>query len=114
MREPSSPESKWAWWESAVAGRSPPIVEEEPHPGFYKLRRWPRLPYWLPVYVWIESPIDPETGELVDDERIRCEVDGKAANAKTRWTWFAHHPITEEEFQWLTALSPLLPSRKPK
>jgi len=118
MREPSSPEQRWAWWEAAVAGRDPPVHDNEPQAGFFAVRKfhygqWARGPF-VPVRVWWEpGEIDPETGELLTDERCLAEVDGKPVNPWRSWTWIARRPISLSEWEWLRAQSPLLPSKPP-
>lgn len=112
VREPSSPEQKWDWWERAVAGEDPPRYEDEPHVGLYKVRRWPRLQYWLPARIDLVSPTDPDTGELIAPEYYVAEIDGTRRNAIKVWTWL--HPITEDEHQWLTATRPLQPTKPPR
>ena len=57
--------------------------------------------------------ICPESGELMSDERWLAEIDGKRADPWKIWMRVASHPITEEEYQWLMALSPLLPNKIP-
>lgn len=119
MRTPSSLAERWAWWEAAVAGESPPIHDGEPHQGFFAVRRfrygqWVKGPF-VPARVWWEDgEIDPETGELLSDERCRAEIDGRRANPWSTWTWLARRPISEDEFQWLMALRPLLPTKIPQ
>lgn len=119
MREPSSPEQRWAWWESAVAGHDPPVFEDQPQAGFFAARKfrygeWARGPL-VPARLWWEpGEIDPETGELMSDERLCGEIDGVRINPWRRWTWLASRPIPLSEWQWLRAQSPLLPSRIPQ
>lgn len=119
MRQPSSPAERWAWWEAAVAGQDPPVHDGEPHAGFFKVRRfsygkWVKGPF-VPACIWWESgEIDPETGELLSPEILRCEIDGRRADPWSKWTWLARRPITEAEYQWLKALSPLLPTKIPE
>ena len=118
MRSPTSPEQKWAWWEAAVDGRNPPTFDDEPHAGFFAVRRfrygeWAKGPL-VPARIWIEpGEIDPETGELLSDERFRAEVDGKPADPWRAWTWLARRPVPLSEWEWLRALSPLLPTKIP-
>ncbi len=112
MREPSSSASKWAWWEAAVAGENPPIHEREPEVGYYRVRRWPRKPFWLPARIWLEpGEVDPETGELMSDERYCAEIDGERKNPFVVWTWL--QPITEDEWKWLKATRNLQPEKMP-
>jgi hypothetical protein len=102
VREPSSPNARWAWWEAAVAGEEPPVYEGEPQAGFFAVRRfryadWPTGPF-VPARVWWEpGEIDPETGELLSDERCKAEIDG----------------VSVDPWRWLRAMSPLLPTRLP-
>jgi hypothetical protein len=109
---------KWAWWEDACEGRDPPVYEDQPQAGFYAVRRfrygaWVKGP-WVPARIWIEpGEIDPETGELLSDERFRAEIDGKPADPWRSWTWLARKPIPQSEYEWLKALSPLLPTKIP-
>jgi hypothetical protein len=118
VRQPTTPEARWTWWEAAVAGEAPPTHEDEPQAGFYAVRRfrygeWAKGPL-VPARVWWEAEIDPETGELLSDERPRAEIDGKPVNPWSTWTWLARRPIPESEWRWLKALSPLLPTKIPR
>ncbi len=118
MRRPSTPEERWSWWEQAVAGDVPPIFEDEPHQGFYAVRKFPYGAWvkgpMVPARIWWEpGEIDPATGELLSDERLRGEIDGRPVNPWRKWTWIAKHPIRETEWKWLKAQSPLLPSKPP-
>lgn len=118
MRQPTTPAQRWAWWEASIDGQPLPIHEDEPETGFYAVRRfrygdWVRGPL-VPARVWWEpGEIDPETGELLTDEKCRAEIDGQPVNPWRKWTWIARRPISETEWQWLKALSPLLPTKIP-
>ncbi len=95
-----------------------PVHEGEPQAGFYAVRKfrygeWPTGPF-IPARIWWEpSQIDPETGELLSDEQCRAEVDGQRVDPWRDWTWIARRPISETEWKWLRAMSPLLPKRIP-
>ena len=118
MRRPSTAAERWAWWESAVAGENPPIHEDEPHEGFFATRRfkygqWVKGPF-VPARLWWEpGPTDPETGELLSDEQLRGEIDGQRINPWRAWVYLAKRPITEDEWKWLRAQAPLLPTKIP-
>lgn len=119
MRRPSTSSERWAWWEAAVAGESPPVHENDPQAGFYAVRKfaygqWARGPYVPARIWWRDGETDPETGELASDERCLAEIDGKEVNPWTAWTYLAKRPIPESEWRWLKAQSPLLPNRPPK
>jgi hypothetical protein len=118
MREPSTLEQRWAWWEAAVAGQEPPVHEMDPHAGFYAVRKfpygqWAQGPF-VPARIWWEADIDPETGELASPEECRAEIDGVFVNPWSTWTWLARRPISESEWKWLKAQSPLLPTKVPR
>ena len=63
----------WAWWQAALAGKAPPVHENEPQQGFYRVAN-------DPVAIWFEA------GEAVAMRRDR-EVD-----AGEVWTWACRKP----------------------
>lgn len=119
MRQPSSLQDRWKWWEAAISSLPEPIHENEVHCGFFRVRKfpygeWPTGPY-VPARIWLDPcDVDEETGELLAPEQYRAEIDGRAANPWSVWTWLAANPVTEEEYQWLKAMSPLLPKSPPQ
>lgn len=118
MRRPTSADERWRWWEAALAGENPPVHEQEPHAGFYAVRKfpygiWPKGPF-IPARVWWEpGELDSDTGELLSDEKCFAEIDGERVNPWTTWTWLSKHPISENQWDWLRAMSPLLPKKPP-
>lgn len=50
-----------------------------PVPGIYRLRLSKGAP-WSAVRIWDEAERCPETGELMEDERFRCLVNGRDVN----------------------------------
>lgn len=118
MRQPTSLEDRWSWWERAVSGDEPPIHDDEPHAGFFAVRKfrygeWVSGPF-VPARIWYApAEIEPETGELLEPERLLAEINGKPADPWRIWTWLARRPIPENEWKWLKAMSPLLPSKIP-
>lgn len=119
MREPSTPAERWKWWEDTLSGEEQPVYEMEPQAGFFAVRKFKytawRLGPFVPARVWWEpGELDPETGELLSDERCRAEVDGVEIDPWRTWTWIARRPISEGEWKWLRAQSPLLPSKIPR
>ena len=64
--------------------------------------------------IGISDWIDPETGELLTDERPCAEINGKRVDAWTSWTLLARRPISEAEWNWLRAMAPLLPKSIPR
>lgn len=101
-RTPTDRLIAWAWWTAAAH-----LGEEErpgaPQCGFYRTKVRGQ---WRAAWIDIEQDIDPDTGELTGDERIRCIVDGADRNADDVWLWL--DPITEAEFHRLQRM-PVLP-----
>lgn len=55
---------------------------------------------WVPVRIYLDRQIDPTTGELAEDERFCCEVEGlDGGDPADHWTYLT--PITREEFNHL-------------
>lgn len=111
MRTPTTREEAYRWWTAATTGGHAPRHDGHINAGFFKMRKWSRGP-WIPARIWIEkAPVDPVTGELLQDETFAAEIDGQPATAERVWRWA--HPVTLSEWTWLTAQSPLLPSKPP-
>jgi len=88
-------------------------MTDGPQPGFFRTRKVSKGD-WLPVRVWIEDgERDPDTGELLSDQVMRCEIDGERADpfegdrktdrASTMPRYLFFRPIPEAEFNYLTA-----------
>jgi len=99
MRQPTDRSDAWSWWREH-AGSTPPEVPPEPQPGLYKLRR-ARTGQWVAASIDWEQPTNPETGELIGDERLVCLVDGWERDPDEVWTMLAGRPVTEAEFNRL-------------
>ena len=76
-------------------------VEDAPQPGWYK-RRLVRGGPFVPARVWMFQPVDDE-GDLCGDEVLQCECNGKFADPELQWEWLRQTPITESDFNYLTA-----------
>lgn len=112
-RKPTTPEQALAWHTAALAHLSqpgntarggPPISENEPQVGWYMRRLIQKGPF-VPCRIWIEpGEVDPETGELLSPEIMRCEVDGARRNdVVAEWTWLCGKPISEDKFMDMIA-----------
>lgn len=75
----------WAWWQQALQGTLPPVVEGEPHQGFYRWRykRRDGTVYDQPVAIWQHNDqwytrVGPK-GDTISDLGIEraAEVFGK-------------------------------------
>ena len=94
MRTPSTRADLYAHHTASLRGESPPVFADEPQCGWFKMRMVRGGP-WLAVRIWCESDIDHETGELADDEVLRCDING-IAESRIPWPRCANKPITKE------------------
>lgn len=108
-RQPTSNGAAYAWHSAAVAGKKPAITSE-PQCGWFKRQLRKDGPY-VGARIFMEQPMDRETGELIGDEVMRCEVDGKRRVPEEEWLWLAGDPITLEDFLALSAPSFLPPEQ---
>jgi len=95
----------YAWHRNAllgVFGEAPETFNEEPECGWFKTRLVKGGP-WVPARIWMYQPIDEDTGELVGDEKLQCEVNGQHADADEVWSRLCGNPISEQEFNYMTA-----------
>lgn len=101
MTRPTDTSPMYEWHRRAIAGLRPQITTE-PQLGWYK-RRLVRSGPWVPARVYLYQDVDEETGELIADEELRCEVNGKPADPVDQWLYLADQPIAEAEFHYMTA-----------
>lgn len=102
-RTPTSHSAAYKWHRDTMAGKAPPITHE-PCCGWFRRRLVKGGPF-VPARIFMEQPIDLETGELIGDEVMRCEVNGKSRPADDEWTWLADKPISREEYLDMTSAS---------
>ena len=105
MRQPSG-DSAYDWWRTALREgvAAAGVHEDEPHPGLYKRRVAPRGPF-VPARIFWVGEVAPETGELLSDERLACEIHGSPADPYEQWLWLAKHPITTDEYDDLIVIA---------
>ncbi len=90
----------YAWHRAALAGENPPSHDGDVQCGYYMMRGRDRS--WLPVHIYVDRDIDPETGELTAPEVFRCKVGEKdGGDPVYLWTWL--RPISYRAFKRLTA-----------
>lgn len=106
IRQPTPRADQYAWWQRTVSGERVPRIEDEPQCGFYK-RRMVRGGPFVPVEIWLEQQIDPETGELVADERLRALVNGENRDPVNVWPYC--RAISVEEYDGLTGAHASIP-----
>jgi hypothetical protein len=101
IRTPTPYAALHAWHRAALAGKEPQITNE-PMCGWFKRKLVKGGPF-VPARIWMDQWIDDETGELLADETLQCEVAGKWADAEDQWSYLAGNPISEAEFKFMTA-----------
>lgn len=106
IRQPTSREAQYRWWKRTVAGERVPRIEDDPQPGFYK-RRTVRDGPFVPVEIWLEQDVDPETGELLAPEQLRALVNGEHRDPVSVWTYC--RAISAEEYDGLTGAHASIP-----
>lgn len=93
MRRPTS--DQYEWHTKALAGENPPITHEA-QPGWFLKKEAPGV--MTPCKIWLEQPVDEETGELLGDELLVCECGGVPCDAQEAWLWLAKRPISKDEY----------------
>lgn len=101
IRQPTPHATAYAWHTAALAGDEP-VTTDEPQAGWFKRRLVKGGPF-VPARIWLEQPVDLGSGELIDDERLLCEVNGAMDDAAEQWPWLCGNPISRAEFDYLTA-----------
>lgn len=101
MRKPTPRSTLYAWHDQAMRGRSPQI-DQTPQCGWFK-RKLVKGGVFVPARIWMFQDVDPETGELLSDEILQCEVNGAYADPSDAWSWICGNPISEAEFNYLSA-----------
>lgn len=106
IRQPSDLNDAYSWWRRSVSGERVPRIEDEPMPGYYK-RRMVRGGPWVPVAIWLEQEIDPDTGELAAPEELRAIANGQPADPVRVWLYA--RPISIAEYDAMTGLRDEIP-----
>ena len=78
---------RYAWWRAALAGSSPPVIENEPHDGFYRMRAH-KNGQWLPVAIFVK-----------EDQQI-ARVSGGVRKPEDVWTYCAANPVSQEDAKY--------------
>jgi hypothetical protein len=122
MRRPTPHDVAYRWHTEMMLGwrGDPDAITEEAQCGWYKTRLVKGGPF-VPARIYLEQHVDATTGELLQDEVMHCEIGGRAADVEEKWLHLAHEPITEDEFEYLTAVAmhaawhdPSQPQAKPR
>jgi hypothetical protein len=98
QRAPSDRHALWAWWR-AHQGSAPHTIPNEPQCGLYKVKA--RSGAWVAGAIDVLQDIDPETNELMDDEKLVAFVNyGRNQwdrDPHAAWPFMAQHPLTERD-----------------
>ena len=106
IRQPTDLDAAYAWWRRSVSGERVPRIEDEPMPGYFK-RRMVRGGPFVPVAIWLEQEIDPETGELTAPEELRAISNGQPTDPVRAWLYA--RPISLAEYDAMTGLRDKIP-----
>ena len=106
MREPTTAAQALRWHNKALIDKAlhlPIEVDfEAPHCGWFVTRACRGGP-WVPARLWIEQEVCPDTGELLSDEVMRCEINGKLRDPYEAWIWLCSEPIDQARHAYLVA-----------
>jgi hypothetical protein len=80
----------YQFWLDSLAGKRPPIINEFPEAGFYRMKR---DGLWVPIAVW---PDIQQFGGL--GFKFGKEIVGQDIGTE-RWPSYAANPITEDEYR---------------
>lgn len=97
-----STDDPYTWHRAALAGEKVLIHETEIQCGYFCRRMEYRGPLF-PARIFWEGDRDEETGELLGDELIRCEVAGQRRDPEEEWPHLARLPISQAEYDSLIA-----------
>lgn len=101
MRTPTDPDKAYDHWRRACAKERPPVDLNTLQAGFYR-RRMVKGGVFVPVEIRLIQVIDPETGELLEDERFEAIVDGsQVRNILKTWEYCCAHPISRDEYDFM-------------
>ena len=105
IRRPTPASIAYAWHRNAMKGvlADDFASNDEPQCGFFKRRLVKGGPF-VPARIWLDQWIDEDTGELMADEVLLCEVNGEFGDPHEQWTWLCAMPISEAEFNYLEAV----------
>jgi hypothetical protein len=77
----------YLWWRQALLGHFGPIHENDPQPGYYRMRKG-RGGRWVPAAIWEDK----------DKSCLSCLVDGVERDAFEVWTWVCRYPVSYETY----------------
>lgn len=97
IRQPTPQMRLLKWHRDTIKGLRPPRHEDVPHCGWYKQRAHKQGP-WIPVFIWCDQVIDPETGELTEPEVLKADVWGEDGPVNLARIWTFLRPISRQQY----------------
>ena len=106
MREPSTNATALSWYCRALNDKAlhlqPEIDYNGPQCGFFETRLKSGGPF-VPARIFLEQEVCEVTGELLSDELLKCEINGREFDPIDGWERVAANPITQAKFNFMVA-----------
>ena len=108
MREPTTAPEALRWHTQALNDKALHLDidlgddYETPKCGWFQTRMARGGPF-VGARIWIEQEVCSETGELLSDEVIKCEINGQVRDPYDAWMWLCREPIDEATYRYLMA-----------
>lgn len=106
MRNPTTAAAALRWHNQALSDKALHLdIEAEfetPHCGWFQTRVVRGGP-WVPAMIWLEQEVCPDTGELLSDEVLKCEIAGQLRDPYESWHYLFREPIDEPTYKYLMA-----------
>lgn len=108
MRQPTQTSDLYAWYKAALEHKTDstmyaPAIPQEPQCGWYQ-RKLVRGGPWVPAVIWMDQPIDVNSGELEAPEQLFCQVGDAIADADEQWPWLCTEPIREDRWKFMQSV----------
>lgn len=87
----------YEWWQMSLAGKNPPIHENTPQCGYFKIRdrrglykdKAPIKRPFIACAIWLDA-----------DGNFKAEIAKEIVSLESAWPWFAKHTITYEDYTY--------------
>ena len=105
-RQPTTSAQALRWHNQALSDMAMhldiQVDYDDPQVGWF-VTRMTRGGPMVPARIWLEQEVCPDTGELLSDEVLKCEINGQPRDAYEVWHWICGEPIEESAFNYLIA-----------
>jgi hypothetical protein len=105
VRKPTPLGVQLQWWRDAVSSGDGHVDGDLPRCGWFKAREKAWSKTWLPAKVWLNQPMDWETGELQGPETFVLAIAGSVwtRELEVAERWLRLRPVPIKEWEWLRA-----------